>query len=91
MGYGYRSLILSNFSPASAYLRLNSKIGPFTYQNIFRELTTGEGFFSGSQINEKKYLAAHRGALEFGKTGFELGFNEMIIHHRKCSINIYHH
>lgn len=82
VGYGYRSLILSNFSPASAYLRLNSKIGPFTYQNIFRELTTGEGFFSGSQINEKKYLAAHRGALEFGKTGFELGFNEMIIHHR---------
>ena len=82
VGYGYRSLILSNFSPASAYLRLNSKIGPFTYQNVFKELTTGEGFFSGSQVNEKKYLAAHRGALEFGKSGFELGFNEMIIQHR---------
>ena len=82
VGYGYRSLILSNFSPASAYLRLNSKIGPFTYQNLFKELTTGDGFFAGSHINEKKYLASHRGALEFGNSGFELGLNEMIIHHR---------
>ena len=82
IGYGYRSLILSNFSPASAYLRLNSRIGPFTYQNLYKELTTGDGFFAGSHINEKKYLASHRGALEFGKTGFELGLNEMIIHHR---------
>lgn len=82
IGYGYRSLILSNFSPASGYLRLNAKIGPFTYQTLFKELTTGEGLFSGSQVNEKKYLAAHRGALEFGKSGFELGFNEMIIQHR---------
>ena len=84
VGYGYRSLILSNFSPASAYLRLNSKIGPFTYQNIFRELTVDNRFRAaiGDPIYEKKYLAAHRGALEFGKTGFELGFNEMIIHHR---------
>jgi hypothetical protein len=82
IGYGYRSLILSNFSPATAYLRLNSRIGPFTYQNLFKELTTGDGFFAGSKINEKKYLASHRGALEFGNTGFELGFNEMIIQHR---------
>ena len=82
VGYGYRSLILSNFSPATAYMRLNSRIGPFTYQNLFKELTTGDGFFAGSNINEKKYMASHRGALEFGKTGFELGFNEMIIHHR---------
>lgn len=82
VGYGYRSLILSNFSPASAYLRLNTKIGPFSYQNIYRELTTGDGLFAGSQINDKKYLAAHRGALEFGESGFELGFNEMIIQHR---------
>ena len=82
VGYGYRSLILSNFSTASAYLRLNSKIGPFSYQNLFKELTTGDGFFAGSHINEKKYLASHRGALEFGNSGFELGLNEMIIHHR---------
>ena len=82
VGYGYRSLILSNFSPGSAYLRFNSKIGPFSYQNIFKELTMGDGLFSGSEIKESKYLAAHRGALELGESGVELGFNEMIIHHR---------
>ncbi|MFM6952452.1 MAG: hypothetical protein ACKOXR_04825 [Bacteroidota bacterium] len=82
VGYGYRSLILSNFSPATAYLRLNTKIGPFSYQNIFKELTIGDGLFSGSGIKESKYLAAHRGSLDLGKSGVELGFNEMIIHHR---------
>ena len=44
VGYGYRSLILSNFSPATAYMRLNSRIGPFTYQNLFKELTVDNRF-----------------------------------------------
>lgn len=82
VGYGYRSLILSNFSPSTAYLRFNTKIGPFSYQNIFKELTVSDGLFSGSEIKESKYLAAHRGSLDLGESGIEIGFNEMIVHHR---------
>jgi hypothetical protein len=81
MGSGFRSLLLSNFAPPSLFLQLNYRLGPFKYQNLFKELVrdlTKDTF----KTYNKKYLAMHRGSLEFKSIGLELGVSESIIHYR---------
>ena len=81
IGSGFRSLLLSNFAPPSLFLRLNSKLGPFKYQNIYKELVRDMSKDTNRMLN-RKYLAMHRGSLDFSEIGLELGFSEMIIHSR---------
>lgn len=82
IGQGYRSLILSNAAAPFAFLRFNTKIGPFRYQNIFGQLN-GFSPLLGNTLLPKKYMALHRGSLEFGRQKkFEIGFSEMTIHNR---------
>ena len=82
IGQGYRSLILSNFASPFGFLKFNTRIGPFRYQNIFGQLN-GFSPLLGNTLLPKKNLALHRGSLEFGNRGqLELGFSEMTIHNR---------
>lgn len=82
IGQGYRSLILSNFAAPFGFLKFNTKIGPFRYQNIFGQLN-GFSPLLGNTLLPKKNLAMHRGSLEFGQRHkFEMGFSEMTIHNR---------
>ena len=84
IGSGFRSLILSNFAPPSLFLQINYKLGPFRYQNLFKELIS-DMTIDSSRTYKKKYLALHRGSLEFDKIGLELGFSEMVIQSRTNS------
>jgi hypothetical protein len=81
IGIGYRSLILSDFAPPSLFLSVKYKLGPFEYQNLFKELIKDMSIDSSRTFN-KKYLAIHRGTLKFEKIGLELGFSEMIVQTR---------
>lgn len=94
IGNGYRSLLISNFSPATAYLKLNTRLGPFRYQNLYQELSATDKP-SGSRLLPKKYMAMHRASLEFAKPNWlikkeseklgnwiELGLSEMILQTR---------
>ena len=94
IGNGYRSLLISNFSPASAYLKLNTRLGPFRYQNLYQELSATDKP-SGSRLLPKKYLAMHRASIEFSKPNFikkdkslhqenwlELGLSELVLQSR---------
>ena len=81
IGSGFRSLILSNLAPPSLFLQVNYSIGPFKYQNLYKELVRDMSKDSIGMLN-KKFLAMHRGSLEFKRINFELGFSEMIIHSR---------
>lgn len=81
VGSGFRSLILSNFAPPSMFLQLNYKLGPFRYQNLYKELVR-DMTKDATKTWNKKYLAMHRGVLEFEKVGLELGFSEMIVQTR---------
>lgn len=81
IGNGMRSLILSDFAPPSLFLQINYKLGPLKYQNLFKELV-GDLSVDSNKILNKKYLALHRGSLEFKKIGLELGLTEMIIQSR---------
>lgn len=81
IGSGFRSMILSNFAPPSLFLQLNYRLGPFKYQNLFKELVrdlTKDTF----KTYNKKYLSMHRGALEFKSIGLELGVSESVVHYR---------
>lgn len=81
IGSGFRSLILSDFAPQSLFLQVNYKLGPFKYQNLFKELISNS--VDSNNIFNKKYLALHRGSLEIKKNVFEIGFTEMIVQSRK--------
>jgi hypothetical protein len=81
IGVGYRSLILSNMAPPSLFLQVLYRLGPFRYQNLFKELIR-DGSVDSSLAYNKKYLAMHRGSLVFEKLGLELGFSESIIQMR---------
>ncbi len=81
IGAGFRSLILSNFSAPSLFLQIDYKLGPFKYQNLFKELVMDMTKDSTRTFN-KKYLAMHRGSLTFDQWGLEMGFSEMVIQSR---------
>ena len=81
IGNGMRSLILSDFAPPSLFLNVHYKLGPFKYQNLFKELI-GNLSVDSNRILNKKYLALHRGSFEFKKIGLELGLTEMIVQSR---------
>lgn len=58
IGNGYRSLFLSDFSNSTLFLKLNTRIWKFNYQNLFMELQTAERFGADILI-PKKYAAMH--------------------------------
>lgn len=81
IGNGYRSLFLSDFSNSTLFLKLNTRIWKFNYQNLFMELQNAERFGADILI-PKKYAALHH--LDIGITKWlNIGVFEGIIFGRK--------
>lgn len=59
IGDGMRSLFLSDFSNNYLFLKLNTKVWKFQYQNIFAELSNPKDPNSGDILLPKKFFAAH--------------------------------
>ena len=60
VGDGYRSMFLSNEGNNYFYLKLNTKVWKFDYQNIFAELTRDNPVGRNrDSLLGKKYIAAH--------------------------------
>lgn len=83
IGNGYRSLLLSDFANNYLYLKINSRIWKFHYQNIFAELSaqTRSGIVGGDRLLAKKYMAAHLLSYEFNRK-LSLSFFEGVIFSR---------
>ncbi|TVT37944.1 capsule assembly Wzi family protein [Hymenobacter setariae] len=79
IGNGYRSLILSDYSSPYFFLKLNTRVWKFNYQNIFAELTAGRTYNdAGSPTDSlfpKKYLALHHLSLDI-TDNFNIGVFE---------------
>ena len=58
IGNGYRSLFLSEFSNSALFLKLNTRIWKFNYQNLFMELQQAK-VRGGDALIPKKYAAMH--------------------------------
>ena len=80
IGNGYRSLLLSDYSHNYLYLKFNTRIWKFQYQNIFAELAPTSTFFNpGDKLLPKKYAATHYLAFK-PNTKFEIGFFETVLY-----------
>jgi hypothetical protein len=83
IGEGERSLLLSDFANNYLYLKFNTRVWKFHYQNIFAELSPVStiGNVSGDPLLPKKYMAAHY--LNFNITSkMTIGFYEAVMFNR---------
>jgi hypothetical protein len=81
IGNGHRSLFLSDFSNSNLFLKLNTRIWKFNYQNLFMELQNAERFGADILI-PKKYAAMHHLDLAVTKW-LNVGLFEGVIFGRK--------
>lgn len=101
IGNGYRSLYLSDFGNSNLFLRLNTRIWKFNYQNLFMELANADNKGSVDKLVGKKYAAMHHldmnvtrwlniGLFEgvvFGRTNhFEFGYLNPLIFYRSIEL-----
>ncbi len=76
IGNGYRSLVLSDIGAPYTFVKINTRIWKFHYQNIFSQMTAST--FGANTTYPKKYSAFHHLSLNIGKN-FNIGFFESII------------
>lgn len=81
IGNGYRSLYLSDFANSNLFLKLNTKIWKFNYQNLFMELQP-QFIKRGDSLLDKKYAAMHHLSINVTKW-LNVGLFEGIIFGRK--------
>ncbi len=66
IGNGYRSLYLSDFSNNALFLKLNTRIWKFNYQNLFMELSNADSRLTDRLVG-KKYAALHHLDIDIAK------------------------
>lgn len=80
IGNGYRSLILSDFAPQYLFLKINTDVDRFHYQNLFAQFTDN-GPIMSNVLFGKRYGAFHRLSYQF-RSNLIFGLNEMVIFDR---------
>lgn len=81
LGDGYRSLFLSDFGSNYNFLRLNTRLGRFNYQNLFLELTP-QYVPGADQVLPRKYAAIHHLSMNVNRW-LNIGLFESVIYSRK--------
>lgn len=83
IGNGYRSLLLSDFGNNAFFLKVNTRVWRFHYQNLFMELTpfSKNAGVGGDLLLLKKYAAMHFLDLRIGPR-MSIGFFEATIFNR---------
>lgn len=56
IGDGYRSLFLSDFSGNALFLKINTRIWKFNYENLFMELVPSYKEVAGNSVISRKYF-----------------------------------
>ena len=83
IGNGIRSLILSDYANNYFYLKFNTRIWKFQYQNIFAELSPiSDRFTTSDNVLPKKYMANHY--LTYSpRRNMEIGIFETVVFSRQ--------
>lgn len=82
IGNGQRSLFLSDFSNNTLFLKLNTRIWKFNYQNLFMELQNAYQRGGGDKLLGKKYAAMHHLDINIAKW-LNLGLFEGVVFGRE--------
>lgn len=82
IGNGYRSLLFSDFATNYLYLKFNTRVWRFHYQNIFAEMAVeSANQTGGDDLVPKRYMAAH--FLDFKITqNLSIGLFESVVYSR---------
>lgn len=81
IGNGYRSLFLDDFGNSYLFLKLNTRVWKFHYQNLFMELMP-QFVKRGDDLLDRKYAAMHH--LSFNATRWlNLGLFESVVFARR--------
>lgn len=86
IGNGQRSLFLSDFGNSNLFLKLNTRIKRFNYQNLFMELTNAYRR-GGDRLLDKKYAAMHHLDIDVTKW-LNVGLFEAVVFGRKNKIEL---
>ena len=86
IGNGYRSLFLSDNSAPNTFIKLNTRIGRFNYQNLFMELTNAYAR-GGDRLLGKKFAAMHHLDIDVAK-GLNIGLFEGVIFGRNNHVEL---
>ena len=78
LGYGQRSLILSDYSNNYLFLKINTRIWHFHYQNLFARLVDWPLRTFGGRMFDAKYMAAHTLSVNLSPR-FQLGVFENVV------------
>ena len=81
IGYGMRSLFLSDISAPNLFLKINTRVWKLNYQNLFMELTPTFQSAPGNTLLGKKYAAMHHLGINVNDN-FTLGLFESVIFNR---------
>jgi hypothetical protein len=82
IGNGYRSLFLDNSGNSALFLKLNTKIWKFNYENLFMELIPTYNRTLGDKLLDRKYAAMHHLSIDVTKW-LNLGLFESVIFGRE--------
>lgn len=100
IGNGYRSLFLSNYSSPYLFLKLNTRVWKFNYENLFMELNASQRLRPDT-LFPKKYAVMHHldlavtrwlnvgffEAIVFGRANhFEFGYLNPVIFYRSIEL-----
>lgn len=83
IGNGISSLLLSDFATDYLFLKINTKVWHFNYQNLFMQLTDRYGYVAGntdSRPYPAKYIAMHYLSIDLLKN-LNIGFFESVTFH----------
>ncbi|HYV93939.1 MAG TPA: hypothetical protein VE978_19330 [Chitinophagales bacterium] len=80
LGNGIRSLALSDFSENYLFLKLQTQVWKFNYQNLFMDLT-GDFLRGGDKLLPKKFAAIHHFSINATKW-LNAGVFETVVFHR---------
>lgn len=93
IGDGYRSMLMSDFSPPALFLKINTNVWSFNYTNLFTQVFADAYGNTGGSIGNtqfpKKYLVAHRLGINIGKH-INLGVFESVVFGREDSLGNNH-
>jgi len=81
IGNGYRSLFLSDWGNSNLFLKLNTRIWKFNYQNIFMELFP-QFKKNGDSLLDRKYAAMHHLSMNVTKW-LNIGLFEGVVFGRR--------
>ncbi len=86
VGYGQRSLLLSDYANNYLFLKINTKLWRFHYQNIFARLVDYPHRTYGGRMYDPKYMVAHTLSFNVSNT-FQLALFESVVFGRSDTIS----